>query len=241
MKLDLNFDALTKLKDWWKTVKGNFEIIERDCTETREIAENACTPEQAEGYLAELAGSNAGYMEAITAFKNLYEESGGSTAALEELFGERVSLEEYNSHKNSADIHHTHENKEILDGITSEQKGKWDEKSDVVFGVYTGDGESERMIDLGFEPAAVVVYRKDGWQSAGSNGGGTSYAGGLALRNYASVQSSGTGYEIVSVCENGFTVYNRSIGGTSADIGSNTSGKTYYFVAYKNGGITVIE
>lgn len=237
MKLDLNFDALTKLKDWWKTVKGNFEIIESDCTETRRLAKNACTPEQAEEYLAELVNSSPEYMEAITAFKSLYEESGSSTAALEELLGERVTLEEYNAHKSDEGIHHTHGNKEILDGITSEQKGKWDDKSDVVFGVYTGNGESERTIDLGFTPRAVAVYRKDGWQSAGRIGNSTDYSGGLALEGYDIVAYDSP---VLSVCENGFKVYGKTISSVEYIL-SNKDGETYYFIAYKNGGIMVIE
>lgn len=232
MKLDLNFDALTRLQDWWKTVKGNFEVIEKDCTETRTLAENACTPEQAEEYLAQLVGSSAEYMEAITAFKSLYEESGDSTAALEELLGERVTLEEYKLHKGDTNIHHTHENKTILDGITSEQKRKWDNKSDVIFGVYTGNGESERMIELGFTPKAVIVYRDDGWQSGGLNGGLTYYSGGLAMQDYVTSRS---GQNILSVCENGFKVYEAS----NADTNNNST--KYYFIAYKNGEIMVIE
>lgn len=232
MKLNLNFDALTRLQDWWKTVKGNFEVIEKDCTETRAIAENACTPEQAEEYLAQLVGSSAEYMEAITAFKTLYEECGDSTAALEELLGERVTLEEYGTHTGDTNIHHTHANKTILDGITSEQKGKWDSKSDVIFGVYTGNGESERVIELGFEPTAVVVYRDDGWQSGGWNGGLTYYSGGLAMRGYVTSRSS---QNMISVCENGFKVY------SAGEANTNINDTKYYFIAYKNGEIMVIE
>lgn len=90
MKLDLNFDALTKLKDWWKQVKANFEKIETECTETREIADNACTKERAKAYVAEFAGASPEYVEAINAFRTLFEQSGESMDALEKLSGKRV-------------------------------------------------------------------------------------------------------------------------------------------------------
>ena len=38
MKLDLNFSAMSRLRDWWKQVYNNFETIETECTTTREIA-----------------------------------------------------------------------------------------------------------------------------------------------------------------------------------------------------------
>lgn len=94
MNLDLNFSALTKLKDWWQQVKNNFSIIQSECNETRAIAENACTKEQAQAYVAEFAGSSAEYMAAIEAFAELYEENGASLGALEELVGARVPYTE---------------------------------------------------------------------------------------------------------------------------------------------------
>lgn len=90
MKLDLNFNALTKLKDWWKQVQSNFSIIEAECTETRNIAENACTKEQAQTYVAEFAGSSEEYMKAIEAFTDLYNQNGASLGALETLVGGRL-------------------------------------------------------------------------------------------------------------------------------------------------------
>ena len=94
MKLDLNFNGLTKLKDWWQKVLSNFSIIETECTETRNIAENACTKEQAQAYVAEFAGSSEEYMEAIEAFTALYNQSGASLSALETLVGGRLPYTE---------------------------------------------------------------------------------------------------------------------------------------------------
>ena len=94
MNLDLNFNALTKLKDWWQQVKNNFSIIQSECNETRAMAENACTKEQAQAYVAEFAGSSEEYMAAIEAFTALYNQSGASLGALEELVGARVPYTE---------------------------------------------------------------------------------------------------------------------------------------------------
>ena len=94
MNLDLNFNGLTKLKDWWQKVLSNFSIIETECTETRNIAENACTKEQAQAYVAEFAGSSEEYMEAIEAFTALYNQSGASLSALEALVGGRLPYSE---------------------------------------------------------------------------------------------------------------------------------------------------
>lgn len=233
MQLDLNFNALTRLSEWWSKVKSNFEIIQTECTETRAIADNACTPEQAEEYLAELVNSNSEYMSAITAFKNLYEESGDSTAALEEIFGERVSMTEYNTHKNNTNIHHTHTNKSALDTLTDEKMAKWDSKSDVVFGVYTGDGTEERTINLGFKPTAVVVYNDEGRQHSTPSGSSTFGYGGLALDGYPCDAGNGS---VIEICNTGF-----KIGYTNSFKCSNYKNTTYYFIAYKNGEIMVIE
>lgn len=90
MKLDLNFNALTKLREWWRTVLENFKIIERECTETRKIADNACTKEQAQAYVAEFAGAAPEYMAAIEEFTRLYNESGSSVDAMEAFAGKRL-------------------------------------------------------------------------------------------------------------------------------------------------------
>lgn len=89
MKLDLNFNALTKLRDWWRQVHNNFGIIERECTETRKIADAACTRQELEAYVAEFVGSSEEYMQAIEAFTELYNENQSSVTALEEIFGDR--------------------------------------------------------------------------------------------------------------------------------------------------------
>ena len=90
MKLDLNFNKLTKLREWWKQVYNNFKIIETECSETRVIAENALTSEEAREYMTEFINSTPENMAAIEAFTALLEKHGDSTAALEEVFSDRL-------------------------------------------------------------------------------------------------------------------------------------------------------
>lgn len=90
MKLDLNFNKLTKLREWWKQVYNNFKIIETECSETRIIAESALTSEEAQEYMMEFINSTPEHMSAIESFTQLLAEKGGTVEALEEMFGERL-------------------------------------------------------------------------------------------------------------------------------------------------------
>lgn len=130
--------------------------------------------------------------------------------------------------------------KSIVDFVNN-LKTKVDEY--VLCGVYVGNGEAERTIELGFEPVAVVVYRNDGWQSVGEVSFSGVCCGGLAMKEYPTKTRTGAGYsDSISVCKNGFKVSN--IGASNASSWSaitNTSGQTYYFIAYKHGNFTVIN
>lgn len=90
MKLNLNFDGFTKLRDWWKTVRSNFEIIETECNKTRTIADNACTKEEARSYINEFIGLSDEYMAVIEAFTELYKENESTVAAMDEIYGGRL-------------------------------------------------------------------------------------------------------------------------------------------------------
>lgn len=90
MKLDINFNALTKLSDWWKQVQDNFKIIESESNKTREIAESALTGEEAEQYMTSFISSIPEYQDAIESFTAIMEENGNSVEALEEVFHERL-------------------------------------------------------------------------------------------------------------------------------------------------------
>lgn len=81
------------------------------------------------------------------------------------------------------------------------------ESGGVVFGTYTGSGTGTQLIDLGFQPKAVLVFRCDGSVNYGNNGYG-GYYGGLALDS----KSCGTYYNsqsstVISIHQSGFVVY----------------------------------
>lgn len=135
------------------------------------------------------------------------------------------SIGEYNTHKNNTEIHHTHANKALLDEITTDKVEKWDSKSEVVFGTYTGDGSTSRFINLGFTPVAVEVYTYTGKQGGATGGVNNHFLGGLALNGHPC-------YQIIEVVENGF-----NIGVVDDSHKSNQQGLVYYFKAYKNGTI----
>lgn len=244
MKLDLNFSAISKLRDWWKQVYKNFETIETECTITRKLADNACTKEQAQAYVAEFAGASGEYMEAMTAFNELYQNSGSSTDALEEIFGERVKQTEYDKHIQDAEIHHIHQNKGVLDGITDDKITNWDTKTETVFGTYTGNYVSsdtttaKQFINLGFTPVAVEVYGKDGWQAAGNPNSLYTwfYSGGFALRdNPCKVINLSTEDVMLEIVENGFNVYSGSKTQSNVSYLWSLNTGEHYFKAYKNG------
>lgn len=92
MELNFNFNGLTKLREWWKIVLSNFKIIQEECNNTRKIAQNACTKEEAQGYVAEFAQSSPEYVEAINAFSQAYKAAGGSAQALDDLYGGRLLI-----------------------------------------------------------------------------------------------------------------------------------------------------
>ena len=141
------------------------------------------------------------------------------------------SIGEYNTHKNNTEIHHTHANKALLDEITTDKVEKWDSKSEVVFGTYTGDGSTSRFINLGFTPVAVEIHSTDGSQSTGWGAGNFDSYGGLALNGHPCGDSQGNGIKII---ENGFNVSYIEYRWMT-----NRKNNTYYFKAYKNG--TILE
>ncbi|MDD6484534.1 MAG: hypothetical protein PUF72_08175 [Clostridiales bacterium] len=102
MDLNFNFNGLTKLREWWKIVLSNFKIIQEECNSTRKIAQNACTKEEAQGYVAEFAQSSPEYVEAINEFSQAYEAAGGSAQALDELYGGRLLIRDDISDADSA-------------------------------------------------------------------------------------------------------------------------------------------
>ena len=97
----------------------------------------------------------------------------------------------------------------------------------VVFGTYTGDGQAIQQINLGFTPAAIIIY---GSNYRDSNAFMSYTNGALAFDGYAS-----TGIEII---ENGFKVKYEHQNQNYA-INLNAVG-THAFIAYKKSDVVVV-
>lgn len=90
---------------------------------------------------------------------------------------------------------------------------------------YTGDGENSQTIGLGFAPKAVLVLSENGTSIAYRSS--TYYYGSLALPGHP-VKYSDT--EVVTLTENGFTVYYAS---TYGYVRSNMPNEKYHYPALK--------
>ena len=89
-------------------------------------------------------------------------------------------------------------------------------------GRYTGDGQAEQIIELGFTPKAVLVLPSAG--NFFANGSPSYTSGGLAVQGFPA--SKGEGQTLVSICEGGFTVHF-----VRDYVGTNYSGETYHYAA----------
>ena len=140
------------------------------------------------------------------------------------------------------------ENKEAVQAVEDSTDEKIDElttvinaKSEIVFGTYTGNGNADRFISLGFTPVAVEVYAGDGGQYD-SSGSSRYYFGGLALKSYPCRYDGTNGnFYIIKIDGNGFYVTCAESSNGAEDINSNINGEVYYFKAYKNGEIIKIS
>lgn len=100
------------------------------------------------------------------------------------------------------------------------------QKCEAFFGVYTGDGQAEQLIQLNFTPKAVLVF-----QEFGITGTGSSYQGGLAFPEHpAKITSGGVILPIITIEEQGFCVYNKTYG--SISVNTNMSNYPHYFIAF---------
>ena len=114
--------------------------------------------------------------------------------------------------------------------IINTQEDTMTNKTEVIFGTYTGDGSTSRFINLGFTPVAVEVYTDTGKQAGATGGLNNNYYGGLALNGY-------TCEDVIEVAENGFNVFYDS----GKDILSNIQGMVYYFKAYKPSSYEIVN
>ncbi len=85
-------------------------------------------------------------------------------------------------------------------------------------GVYTGNGESSQMINIGFTPDAVFVFTDIGicYNPSGSS---TRYYGGLA--------ADGISNPRIEICSNGFLA--KRVSDLNSSNGNNN---TYYYIAF---------
>ncbi len=101
------------------------------------------------------------------------------------------------------------------------------EKSGIVFGTYSGNGNDSQEISLGFSPKAVLVVESSGLM--GNTGGEWPIIyGGLALREMP--VSTGRDKTALMLTDTGFTVYNH------ADFGyirTNTADRVYGYLAVR--------
>ncbi len=104
----------------------------------------------------------------------------------------------------------------------NENFAKLDQIPEVVAGMYTGDGETARTIELGFRPQAVLVVDNMGAMQSGST-----YYGGLALDGFNTTYGAAI---LIKIVEDGFQL-GKSSTSTSAD--TNKNGKIYYYLATK--------
>lgn len=79
----------------------------------------------------------------------------------------------------------------------------------VVFGTYTGDGNSSRNINLGRRPKAVILAPNNGFWGNGSSVRSGLFGGNLTLSGYAQITDAGftVSYSSNGVLNNNGTIY----------------------------------
>ena len=138
-------------------------------------------------------------------------------------------------------------NADKIDAAYADLTAQSMQKTDVVFGTYTGNAPQDtendtvysQTINLGFTPKAVVVYR-DGYDIYSSNYSHDYFYGGLALEGHPTAPNDNNGRHSVEIVTNGFKVLTYHPAVSSSDdryFHVNNYGGTYYFIAFKNGQI----
>lgn len=127
------------------------------------------------------------------------------------------------------------------DASTAVNQGNLKSYVNITSGWYTGNGEANRTINLGFTPACVIVFPYDGIIFGGYPSynprnvyvyGGMAITGQKAYVKYSAESQPATLLEIVT---NGFTVHILSSysNGSSDNAATNTNNITYYYLAVK--------
>ena len=107
----------------------------------------------------------------------------------------------------------------------------------IVFGVYEGDDTADRLINLGFRPAAVEVYKRNGQFYSSATGESATY-GGLAIDGYPCVSTDRLNItnpkKCIEIVDNGFMVnYTDSSTAGTTNARTNLELSIYYFKAYR--------
>jgi len=97
-------------------------------------------------------------------------------------------------------------------------------KAEIVVGTYTGDGAQNRVIDLGFQPKAVLVMDKTG--RAGDSTGQLWIHGGLAFPGEPVIYGE---RNVLNIVSNGFEVHTENDG----HVNTNASNCNYHYIAFK--------
>lgn len=127
------------------------------------------------------------------------------------------------------------------DASTAVNQGNLKSYVNITSGWYTGNGEANRTINLGFTPACVIVFPYNGIIFGGYPSykprniyvyGGMAITGQKAYIKYNAESQPATLLEIVT---NGFTVHILSSysNGSSDNAATNTNNITYYYLAVK--------
>ncbi len=104
----------------------------------------------------------------------------------------------------------------------------------IVTGTYTGDGNAEQFIDLGFTPDAVIITNNEGVMGnpTQTEYGKHFYYGGLILKN--------NGNSAAKIADNGFNVrYSYTNADNDICVYANKSGNIGYYMAVKYGGAVI--
>ena len=103
----------------------------------------------------------------------------------------------------------------------------------IIFGVYVGNGNEIRDINIGARPVAVEIYLQNGgqvWQSSSA----LQCRGGLAIDGFPCMRNKD--YISFEITETGFRVHNNN-NNSNNKIQINTKDITYYYKAYIRGQI----
>ena len=103
-------------------------------------------------------------------------------------------------------------------------------------GYYTGDGQANKTINVGFTPKAVLVVNHYGQMYILQGGAYNSHYGGLAVTgsaSYSSTQYSNQRPVTLEITTNGFIVHYTTVSGSAnANSYTNVANSVYHYIAF---------